>query len=56
MQITHRLSPFKMIITIAEMVTDHVERIKEDGCWPNDEGEEDDDRESPQCYCIEPWW
>lgn len=32
-----------------------VERIKEDGCFPNRKGENEDDRESPQYHYIEPW-
>lgn len=32
-----------------------VERIRDDGCVRNREGEDDDDRENPPCHYIEPW-
>lgn len=32
-----------------------IERIKEDGFFPNREGEDDDDRENTQCNYIESW-
>lgn len=32
-----------------------IERIEEDGCLPNREVEDDDDKKIPWCHYIEPW-